>query len=131
MRLRKELAQSGLDPGPDTIAWHLQHHHNVKISVATVSRTLTRQGLVTPEPKKRPKASYISGSKQPCPTRPGSPTSGSAPTSDAAIRAPTGAPRLKLDAKSVCRERYGINSVSPLEERWTLRPDSGTPPCWA
>ena len=27
VRLRKELAGQGLDAGPDTIAWHLEHHH--------------------------------------------------------------------------------------------------------
>jgi transposase InsO family protein len=59
VRLRKELAGQGLDAGPQTIAWHLEHHHQVKVSAATISRYLTRQGLVTPEPKKRPKSSYI------------------------------------------------------------------------
>src|SRR6187455_231938 len=58
-RLRKELTEAGLDAGPDTIAWHLNHHHQLTVSVSTVSRTLTREGLVTPEPKKRPKSSYI------------------------------------------------------------------------
>jgi transposase len=57
--LRKELAGRGLDAGPHTIARHLEHHHQIKVSAATISRYLTRQGLVTPEPKKRPKSSYI------------------------------------------------------------------------
>ena len=57
--LRKELAGQGLDAGPDTICWHLQHHHRIKVSPATVSRYLMRAGLVIPEPKKRPKSSYI------------------------------------------------------------------------
>ena len=57
--LRKELARQGLDAGPHTIAWHLEHHHQVTVSVATISRYLTRHGLVVPEPKKRPKSSYI------------------------------------------------------------------------
>lgn len=57
--LRKTLAESGMEAGPDTIAWHLARHHQINISAATISRTLTRQGLVTPEPKKRPKSSYI------------------------------------------------------------------------
>jgi transposase InsO family protein len=57
--LRKELAGRGLDAGPQTIAWHLEHHHQIRVSAATISRYLTRQGLVTPEPKKRPKSSYI------------------------------------------------------------------------
>jgi transposase InsO family protein len=58
-RLRKDLAGQGLDAGPHTIAWHLEQHHRVKVSAATVSRTLSRQGLVTPDPSKRPKSSYI------------------------------------------------------------------------
>src|ERR1700742_2028658 len=58
-RLRKELAGQGLDAGPQTIAWHLDHDHQVKVSPATVSRYLARAGLVTPDPSKRPKSSYI------------------------------------------------------------------------
>jgi transposase InsO family protein len=57
--LRKELAGQGLDAGPETICWHLQHHHQVRVSPATVSRYLTRAGLVVPEPRKRPKSSYL------------------------------------------------------------------------
>jgi hypothetical protein len=57
--LRKELAGQGLDAGPHTIAWHLEHHHQLRVSPATVSRYLARAGLVTPEPAKRPKSSYI------------------------------------------------------------------------
>jgi hypothetical protein len=30
--LRKELAGLGLDAGPDTIAWHLHHDHQVAVS---------------------------------------------------------------------------------------------------
>src|ERR1700761_8284358 len=57
--LRKDLAGQGLDAGPHTICWHLEHHHQVRVSAATVSRTLARQQLVTPDPAKRPKSSYI------------------------------------------------------------------------
>jgi transposase InsO family protein len=57
--LRKELAGQGLDAGPETICWHLQHHHQVRVSPATVSRYLTRAGLVVPEPRKRPRSSYL------------------------------------------------------------------------
>jgi transposase InsO family protein len=57
--LRKELSGQGLDAGPHTIAWHLQHHHRVTVSPATVSRYLTRHGMVTPDPSKRPESSYI------------------------------------------------------------------------
>ena len=57
--LRKELAGQGLDAGPHTICWHLCHHHQVTVSASTVSRCLARAGLVTAEPRKRPKSSYI------------------------------------------------------------------------
>jgi transposase InsO family protein len=59
VRVRKELADQGLDAGPDTICWHLAHHHEVTVSRATVARHLGARGLVTPEPKKRPKSSYL------------------------------------------------------------------------
>jgi transposase InsO family protein len=58
-RLRKELAGQGLDAGPHTIAWHLREHHGLTVSPATVSRYLARLGLVTPDPAKRPRSSYI------------------------------------------------------------------------
>jgi len=58
-RIRKELAGQGLDAGPQTIAWHLEHHHGLRVSPATVSRYLARAGLVTPEPRKRPRSSYL------------------------------------------------------------------------
>jgi hypothetical protein len=57
--LRKELAGQGLDAGPQTIAWHLEHHHQLKVPAATISRYLSRQGLVTPDPSKRPRSSCI------------------------------------------------------------------------
>ena len=56
--LRDKLTTAGLDAGPDTIAWHLAHHHGTRVSAATISRYLTRLGLVTPQPTKRPKASW-------------------------------------------------------------------------
>ena len=59
VRLRKELDAAGLDAGPDTIAWHLHHHHAHHVSRATISRTLTRHGLVVPGPEEAPRSSYI------------------------------------------------------------------------
>jgi transposase InsO family protein len=59
LRLRKQLAQTGLDAGADTIGWHLTHHHRITLSRATIHRILTRAGAVTPTPAKRPKASYL------------------------------------------------------------------------
>lgn len=59
VNLRANLRSRGLDHGPVTIAWHLRENHGVTTSPATISRILTRAGLVTPEPKKRPRSSYI------------------------------------------------------------------------
>lgn len=59
LELREKLTAVGLDSGPDTIAWHLCQHHQVTVSRSTISRYLTKAGLVVPEPKKRPKSSYI------------------------------------------------------------------------
>lgn len=59
VNLRANLRSRGLDHGPVTIAWHLREHHEVTASPATISRILTRAGLVIPEPKKRPRSSYI------------------------------------------------------------------------
>src|SRR6478672_8093126 len=59
VEMREKLTATGLDAGPDTIGWHLAHHHGVTVSRATIARYLAKSGLVTPEPKKRPKSSYI------------------------------------------------------------------------
>jgi transposase InsO family protein len=59
LRLRKQLGEQGLDAGPDTIGWHLTHHHDTTLSRATIHRILARHGAVVPEPTKRPKSSYI------------------------------------------------------------------------
>jgi transposase InsO family protein len=59
VQLRRQLTSQGLDAGSDTIGWHLEHHHNIRVSRATIDRTLRRQGLVTPAPSKRPRSSYV------------------------------------------------------------------------
>jgi len=59
LRLRKELAEQGLDAGADSIGWHLTHRHQVTVSRATIHRVLVRAGAVVPDPSKRPKSSYI------------------------------------------------------------------------
>ena len=59
LALRKQLSESGHDAGPDTICWHLTQHHGISLSRASVHRILTRHGAITPEPRKRPKSSYI------------------------------------------------------------------------
>ncbi|MER7244736.1 DDE-type integrase/transposase/recombinase [Kribbella sp. NPDC000426] len=59
LALRKQLAEQGLDAGADTVGWHLLHHHQVRLSRATIHRILTRAGAVVPEPAKRPRSSYL------------------------------------------------------------------------
>jgi transposase InsO family protein len=59
IEVRRQLVAEGLDGGPDTIAWHHEHHHRVAVSVSTIARTLTRNQLVTAQPNKRPRSSYI------------------------------------------------------------------------
>ncbi len=59
VNLRVQLTADGLDAGPNTIQWHLKHHHQITVSVSTIRRRLVAAGLVTPNPKKRPKTSYL------------------------------------------------------------------------
>jgi transposase InsO family protein len=57
--LRAELAAAGHDAGPATIAHHLARRSGAAPSVATVWRILRRHGLITPQPHKRPRSSFI------------------------------------------------------------------------
>ncbi|MBL8778873.1 MAG: IS481 family transposase [Acidimicrobiales bacterium] len=59
VNLRVDLTDQGLDAGPETIVWHLEHHHGITVSISTVRRRLIDAGLVEPEPRKRPRSSYI------------------------------------------------------------------------
>ena len=59
MKLRCELATAGYDAGPETIAHHLIGQVDKVPSVATVWRILKRNGLITPQPHKPPKCSFI------------------------------------------------------------------------
>ncbi|MDQ6846984.1 MAG: IS481 family transposase [Candidatus Dormibacteraeota bacterium] len=54
-----ELAAAGHDHGAHTIAHHLRQHHGDVPSDATIWRVLQRHGLITPQPQKRPKSSFI------------------------------------------------------------------------
>jgi transposase InsO family protein len=56
--LRKELTDAGHDAGAETIAWHLSDRGLPCPSVATIWRTLSRRGFVTPQPHKRPRSSW-------------------------------------------------------------------------
>jgi Helix-turn-helix domain len=48
-------AGAGRRPGDHLLA--SGHHHQIRVSQATVSRYLARAGLITPEPGKRPRSS--------------------------------------------------------------------------
>ena len=56
--LRRTLLDKGLDAGAASIAWHVRQRNNSAPALSTIWRILRAEGLVIPEPKKRPKA-YI------------------------------------------------------------------------
>jgi transposase InsO family protein len=59
VEIRQRLTAKGFDAGPDTIVWHLEHHHQIRVSRATVYRILRRANTITPQPAKKPRSSYI------------------------------------------------------------------------
>src|SRR5271155_4583102 len=56
--LHKELADDGLDAGPQTLHFHLTQRHTRPPSVSTIHRVLKARGFVALEPHKRPKSSF-------------------------------------------------------------------------
>lgn len=58
VRGRKELIEQGWDAGPISVAAWMRHHGVDPPSRATIARILTRRGLVTPQPQKRPRRSW-------------------------------------------------------------------------
>jgi transposase InsO family protein len=59
VELRRELTAAGLDAGPATIAWHLGRAGVRAPATSTIRRILHAAGLVVPEPRKRPRSSWI------------------------------------------------------------------------
>ena len=59
VQLRQVLVAAGTDAGPITIAWHLRQEGLTAPSTSTIRRILHTAGLITPEPRKRPKSSYV------------------------------------------------------------------------
>jgi len=57
--LRHELTNSGLDAGAQTIAHHLKLRFGTAPSRPTIWRILKANGLIEPQPHKRPKSSWI------------------------------------------------------------------------
>lgn len=59
VQLRDELTFAGLDAGPATIRWHLEHQHNISVAASTIHRHFRAAGRVTDQPQKTPRSSYI------------------------------------------------------------------------
>jgi transposase InsO family protein len=57
--LRKELVDFGVDAGAETIRFHMLDRHGQAPSTSTIWRVLKARGFVTPEPRKRPKSSFV------------------------------------------------------------------------
>lgn len=58
-QLRTNLQAQGLDAGAHTIRAYLLRAHGTSPAASTIWRVLTREGLITPQPRKRPRSSYI------------------------------------------------------------------------
>jgi transposase InsO family protein len=56
--LREQLTADGLDAGPLTLQWHLSQHGLAVPSTSTIRWILHHHGLITAQPRKRPKSSY-------------------------------------------------------------------------
>lgn len=59
VQLRQSLTAAGTDAGPVTIAWHLEQEGLRAPSTSTIRRILHAAGLIAPEPRKRPRSSYV------------------------------------------------------------------------
>src|ERR1700694_5216326 len=59
VELRRELADAGHDAGAQPIAHHLRLRFGRAPSRPTIWRILKANGLITPQPHKRPKSSWI------------------------------------------------------------------------
>src|SRR5260370_14240690 len=59
VEVRQQLVDGGLDAGAQTIAHHLRLRFGTTPSRATIWRILKANGLITPQPHKRPKSSWI------------------------------------------------------------------------
>ena len=59
IKLRKQLAEQGLDAGAHTITYHLHTQTGTAPAAATIYNVLRRRGFITAQPHKRPRSSYI------------------------------------------------------------------------
>lgn len=58
VRIRKELADRGLDHGPLTVRFHLRQRGVPAPAASTLARVFERRGMVIAQPQKRPRSSY-------------------------------------------------------------------------
>ena len=58
IELRVQLTADGFDAGPVTLAWHLEREGHRAPSTSTIRRILHTAGLITAEPRKRPRSTY-------------------------------------------------------------------------
>jgi transposase InsO family protein len=59
LELRAQLTADGLDAGPETIRWHLGRDGLRAPSTSTIRCILHQAGVIEPEPRKRPRSSYV------------------------------------------------------------------------
>ena len=59
LELRVTLSADGLDAGPVTIRWHREQEGLRLLSTSTIRRVLHQAGLIEPQPRKRPRSSYV------------------------------------------------------------------------
>jgi transposase InsO family protein len=59
LALRKQLSKDGFDAGAHTIHAHLARKHEQIPAPSTIWRALKREGLVVPQPHKRPRSSFV------------------------------------------------------------------------
>jgi hypothetical protein len=59
LALRKQLSKDGFDAGAHTVHARLARKHEQIPSPSTIWRVLKREGLVVPQPHKRPRGSFV------------------------------------------------------------------------
>jgi transposase InsO family protein len=57
--IRKTLSDEGFEAGVDVIRYHLAKKFERVPARSTIHRILVQRGFITPQPKKRPKSSYV------------------------------------------------------------------------
>ena len=57
--LRRRLTARVSTPGADTIGWHLEHHHHIRVSERRSTGSCAVPGWSPPQPQKRPRSSYV------------------------------------------------------------------------